>query len=170
MKIFLKGAFTLLSVLLTAEMAFAGCSSDDPDGTALAAARAQVLADCSCDRSDTPAVNHGDYVSCAAAVANSRSSLEPDDPNFLPRTCKGAVKKCAAKSACGKPGFVSCCRDDGNGGFKCSAKSSEAACTDKGGVADACASCCDACGVNPDGPTCPVPLSTTTTVPPMTVP
>ncbi len=164
MKILINGALAVLGVLLTAQLAFAGCDKDDPDGTALAAARAQVTADCVCDQSDPPAVNHGDYVSCAAGVANDRSALPPEDPNFLPTTCKGAVKKCAAKSACGKPGFVSCCRDDGNGGFKCSAKSSAEACTDKGGVADACSSCCDACGKNPAGPTCPVP-TTTTTVP-----
>ena len=161
MKIFGNAAITLLSVVLTAELAFANCASDDPDGTKLAAARQQVTTDCVCDRSDQPTVNHGAYVSCAAAVANTRSKLEPSDPNYLPRTCKGIVKKCAAKSACGKPGFVSCCRPDGDSGFKCAAKSSAQACADKGGVADACSSCCDACGSNPAGPSCPVPTTTT---------
>ncbi|HXC53006.1 MAG TPA: hypothetical protein VN634_19120 [Candidatus Limnocylindrales bacterium] len=164
MKFLMTGAFTLLGVLFSAQIAFAGCTADDPDGTKLAAARAQVAADCVCDQSDPPAVNHGDYVSCAAGIANDRSSLDRADPNYLPPTCKGPVKKCAAKSACGKPGFVSCCRSDGSSGFKCSAKSSAAACTDKGGVADACSSCCDACGANRTGPSCPVP-TTTTTVP-----
>ena len=163
MKILMNGALTLLSVLLTAQVAFANCNTDDPDGVAVAGARAQVLADCPCDQTDPPAVNHGDYVSCAAGVANARSQLDPGDPNYLPRTCKGGVKKCAARSACGKPGFVTCCRDDGNGGFKCGTKSSVTACTDKGGVVDACSSCCDACGVNPTGASCPVPTTTTTT-------
>src|SRR5439155_13542474 len=66
----------------------------------------------------------------------------------LPKRCKGAVKACAARSTCGKPGFVNCCRTTAKGTTKCSTKSSAALCKPaKHGLA--CVgqrpSCCDAC-------------------------
>ena len=66
----------------------------------------------------------------------------------LPKRCKGAVKTCAARSICGKPGFVTCCRTTAKGATRCSTKSSAALCKPpKQG--SACVgqrpSCCDAC-------------------------
>ena len=71
-------------------------------------------------------------------------------------TCKGAVKKCAAKSTCGKPGFVTCCVTKNNVS-KCKLKRDTAACTAKGGVTSGCTSCCDACPAPGSGPSCSSP-------------
>ena len=46
----------------------------------------------------------------------------------LSKDCKRAVKDCAARSTCGKPGFVTCCRTRATGTTKCSTKSSAALC------------------------------------------
>src|SRR5260370_15806889 len=93
-------------LLASAPVAFANCATDDPDGSKTLAARQQVAADCTCDQGNPPTVNHGQYVSCAANVANTRSALAPADPNFLPTTRKGAVKECAAHSTFGTSGVL----------------------------------------------------------------
>lgn len=56
--------------------------------------------DCPCDGQD----NHGSYVSC---VAHAVKKLEAQG---LPTNCKGKLKRCAAKSVCGKQerGFSTC--------------------------------------------------------------
>ena len=152
---------TLALLLLAAPLAFANCESDDPGGTKVAAARAQVAQDCPCDQSDPPAVNHGAYVKCAVGIAQARSTLDPSDANFLPKTCKGAVKKCAARSVCGKPGFVTCCITTDTG-TKCKTKKDAMHCTDADGTvsgtaSSGCSSCCDACVNAPapgSGPSC----------------
>lgn len=139
--------------------AYAKCGDNPGDDAAVLAARQQVQTDCHCDTS----TDHGAFVSCAANVANSRSSLQPSDPNFLPKNCKGAVKKCAAKSVCGKSGFVTCCVTKGTT-TKCKTKKDAAHCTAKGGTVSGtsskgCASCCDVttCPPTPTGPSCASP-------------
>ncbi len=149
-------------VLLSARLAFASCATDDPGGSKTMAARQQVATDCTCDQGNPPTVNHGQYVSCAANVANTRSSLPSSDPNFLPKTCKGKVKKCAAHSTCGKPGFVTCCITNPKGKSSCKIKKDAASCT---GTVGTCTSCCDACPAPGSGPSCP---TTTTTMVPTT--
>ena len=93
--------------------------------------------------------NHGQYVKCISQQASADATL--------PRSCHGAVVKCAAKSTCGKSGFVTCCRTNSAGVTKCATKRSNSACTPpKNGRA--CVgthpSCCDACtatGCSPSG-------------------
>ena len=88
----------------------------------------------------TTASNHGQYVSCISHEAKADTTL--------PSSCHGAVVKCAAKSTCGKSGFVTCCRTNSAGVTKCSTKSSGTACTPPK-LGTACVgthpSCCDAC-------------------------
>lgn len=55
--------------------------------------------ECPCEA----ATNHGKHVSCVAHVVK-RLSRE----GVIPTNCKGKVKRCAARSTCGKPGFVTC--------------------------------------------------------------
>jgi len=104
------------------------------------AVRATIEAQCDC----AGASRHGTYVRCATRVA--KSALKS---GMLSRQCKVAVVKCAARSACGKPGFVTCCRTTAKGKTTCSIKRDAALCkAPKHG--SACpgqqASCCDACG------------------------
>ena len=127
---------------------------DIPSTAALAFALAKDA--CSCNESPT----HGQYVRCIAQAAAVQS---------LPRNCKGLVKRCAARSTCGKPtGFVTCCfarpgvcdggrcqdgdtpcsgDEDCPPRNRCTVKSSAAACVARGGSPSG-GSCCDVvCGL-----------------------
>ena len=58
MKSRLCGPTTLALLVVTARLAAANCATDDPGGTKVLAARQQVQADCVCDQTDPPTVNH----------------------------------------------------------------------------------------------------------------
>jgi hypothetical protein len=61
--------------------------------------QAQLDAECSCTEAD----NHGRYVSCVAHVINDLVEAG------LPTNCKGKLKRCAARSVCGKQDRFSTC-------------------------------------------------------------
>jgi len=158
-------ALVLSLVLLFPFSVFAACGDDPGDAVKVAAARAQVEQDCHC----ATAANHGDFVRCAADVARQRAR-----DRTLPPACKGRVKKCAARSTCGKPGFVTCCRTDALGATKCATRSDASRCVAPAG-GSACvghySSCCDACttgGCTNTTTTTSTTHTTTTTVPPTT--
>ena len=134
----LVGTLVLGSVVLATPRAYAKCDpTTDPDKTDIANARTAVATNCTCD--PTGAVNHGQYVKCATEQAKA---------TLVNQSCKGQVVRCAARSTCGKPGFVTCCRTNSKGVTKCSTKSSGDRCNPpKGGTACASthSSCCDAC-------------------------
>ena len=139
---------TLMAVGLLAGHALPSFATACTDAAAVATARANAEVACEAEgHGCLSAASHGQYVSCIARQANLAAQNLT-----LPKECKGAVKKCAAKSTCGKAGFVTCCRSkprpDGSTATKCSIKRDAAHCTaPKGGTA--CAgtqsSCCDAC-------------------------
>ena len=137
-------------VLGTSVRSFASCADDDPDGTLVAAARATAEANCTAaGRGCANAASHGQYVSC---IAHEVKTLSSGETPTLPRSCKGAVKKCAARSACGKQakGFATCCVTKPTGEVTCKTGRSDRC----EGVVGTCGSCCDACGGG-TGPTCP---------------
>jgi hypothetical protein len=144
MRNMIRGVVALFVLVGAGGIGHAKCGDNPGDAAAVAAARQDVEDTCDCAGS----TNHGQFVKCAAGVANTRAGA-----NQLPKNCKGAVKKCAAKSTCGKPGFVTCCVTK-NSTTKCKLKKSEAACTAKGGTAGTCSSCCDACPAPGTGPSC----------------
>ena len=131
---------TVLVVSLTPRAFGASCSLSTSE---LQTKRAGYDATCTAmTQGCATAKNHGQYVSCIAHQAKADTTL--------PNECRGAVVKCAAKSTCGKSGFVTCCRTKADGTTKCSTKKGASACTaPKGG--HACVglpthpSCCDAC-------------------------
>ncbi len=129
------GLLTLIVILVTPASGQARCGDDPGDAQAVADAREQVQIDCPC----AAAPSHGAHVRCAADVAAERIGL-----GLLPRQCRSAVKRCAARSTCGKPGFVTCCRER-NGVTKCRTARDAARCTADGGTPSSCSSCCDAC-------------------------
>ena len=156
MRLLVRGTLGVLFLLGTARIGYAaGCDPHGTDMAAVDAARAQVSSQCMCDHTDSPTTNHGQYVSCAAGVAQAQTTAST---NPLPNNCKGYVKKCAAKSTCGKGSTaVTCCvlKSDGVT-IKCKTKKDSAHCpTDRGAVVGVCASCCDACPAPGSGPTCP---------------
>ena len=146
MRLIVRGLLAFSFCLGAVQTVYAGCGDNPGDDAAVLAARQQVEADCDCAGS----TNHGEFVSCAAAVANARASA---DPPLLPKNCKGAVKRCAAKSTCGKPGFVTCCITNAHG-TKCKTNKDAQRCLDKQGVVGSCSSCCDACPQPGTGPSC----------------
>src|SRR5262245_12438090 len=111
MRIATWGALCAAMIAGSASMAGAKCA----DAGAVADARAAAEEACDC----ATATNHGEYVSCVADVAQDRVEAE-----LLPANCKGEVTRCAARSTCGKPDFVTCCRVSAKGKVKCSTKSS----------------------------------------------
>jgi hypothetical protein len=128
------------------------CGDMPGDEAAVIAARTDAASTCNCATS----TNHGAYVSCVAGVAKARVTALT-----LPKSCAGAVKKCAAHSTCGKAGFVTCCVTSSKGP-KCKLKKDSATCTAKGGtptVDPLNTSCCsnthplvdNACMASPSG-------------------
>jgi hypothetical protein len=131
----LVGAVAVSLIIFSVQHSAAKCDATGADAGDVATARAAVAENCDC----AGAVNHGQYVKCATEQAKT---------TLANQSCKGAVVKCAARSTCGKPGFVTCCRTSANGVTKCSTKSSGDRCNpSKGGSAcvSTFASCCDAC-------------------------
>jgi hypothetical protein len=112
------------------------------DGFALAITRRNVASNCDC----ASAASHGAYVSCARSVVKSSVG-----PGGLPRVCQGMVVRGAAKSTCGKPGAVACCRTSATGSTSCSIRPDAASCrASLGGAAcvSSHSSCADACTQN----------------------
>jgi len=150
-----------LGLLITLpERALARCGDNVGDGAAVAATRAQVAAQCPCG----VAMKHREYVQCARGVANIAIFN-----GELPKDCRQSVVKCAAKSTCGRPGRVTCCRTSAGGQTRCSIKKNAALCTPpKNGSAcvGSLSSCCDACTATgcTGGPT-PTPAPTATATP-----
>jgi hypothetical protein len=142
-----------VTVLLGARPGFAACGDRPGDADAVAAARAAAEAACPC----AAATGHGEYVRCTARAVNAAVTAG----RLRPR-CRAAVMRCAARSTCGRPGFVACCRIGATGETSCGVRGSAASCTAPGGgsacVSDA-SSCCDACGPGGCSPT------TSTTLP-----
>src|SRR5437899_98633 len=122
------------ALLISAGPGQATCDpSTDPDKSDIANARAAVAANCDC----AGAATHGAYVSCAAQQA---------DATLQNPSCRGKVVRCAAKSTCGRPGAVTCCRQGDSCESRCSIKMDAAHCTAlPHGRVGTCTSCCDAC-------------------------
>src|SRR5215470_13987053 len=96
--VFILGAM-LLALVARPVAAQVNCEA------ARCAVQTMVNENCTCSTGATVTGNHGNYVSCVAKQVNM---LSKSDPTLLPTNCKGKVTRCAAKSVCGKAGFVTC--------------------------------------------------------------
>src|SRR2546422_5972907 len=136
------------------QRSFAVCT----DPAAVAATRAAADQACtSMGMGCSTAKSHGEYVSCVAHQAKAAVKA-----GTLPKQCKGTVVKCVAKSTCGKPGFVTCCRTTKKGNPACAITPHAARCrAPKHGAAcvGSVPSCCDACAEG----ACATNATTTTT-------
>ncbi len=138
-----------------AGVAFGACHpTTEPDKSDIGNARAAIEAQCGC----ATAASHAAYVRCAAQQASAV---------LVNASCAGAVRKCASKSTCGRPGFATCCRTNRSGRTSCAIKSSASRCTPPGG-GSACVgnvpSCCDACGAGGCAATTTSTSTTSTTL------
>jgi len=145
----------LLFALVLALPAGVRAQAEHPDCEAERCAAQNAIAQ-QCP-SCSEASNHGRYVSCVAHVV--KRTVSPG--------CRGKAIRCAARSTCGKPGFVTCerptdtcdlstgtcagnptqtCATDFDCGTRCSIKSSADRCTAAGGQVGASSSCCPGCG------------------------
>jgi hypothetical protein len=152
----MKLATTILtSALLLAYNSTAQAACADP--AALAALRGLVQQQCDCANAASPR----SYKACATAVAAAAVA-----DGRLPSSCRGDAARCAAKSTCGRPGAVTCCRRTASGAKSCSVKPSAGQCVAPPGgsaCAGVFASCCDACDA---AGACNVPIPTPTPVVP----
>jgi len=94
----MKAAVVFASVMLLATPAMRAAAQVDCE-TARCTFDQAVNSQCSC----TGASNHGKYVSCVAHLVKDLTSC-----GLIPTNCKGKVTRCAARSTCGKTGFVTC--------------------------------------------------------------
>ena len=106
------------------------------DPAELTAIHDSVMGSCPCDT----AVNHGQFVSCASRVV-----FNAIKGGTLSRECRHAVRRGVAKSSCGRPGFVTCCRSGVPAGAACTVKHDAAGCAAAGGCVGATSTCVDAC-------------------------
>jgi hypothetical protein len=136
----MKRSIVALSLIVafavsSSSLARAACDPAGADAVDVANARAAVAANCDC----AGATSHGAYVKCAGTQATA---------TLVNAGCASTVKRCASRSTCGRPGYVTCCRTNSKGVTKCSIKKGAAKCKAPNG-GSACAgilsSCCDAC-------------------------
>lgn len=148
----------VLTLMVSATVARASRVDCEP---ARCAVQAAIAAECPCET----ASNHGRYVSCVAHVVRQLSA-----DGTIPVNCRGKVTRCAARSTCGKPGFVTCqiptstcaippaaptgtcesdpavvCTTDLDCGARCKVKASADHCAARGGVVGAASTCCASC-------------------------
>lgn len=149
------------ALLMSAASGFATKVDCEP---ARCAVQTTINTECPCG----PADNHGRYVSCVAHVVRRLAA-----DGTIPINCKGKVTRCAARSTCGKDGFVTChiptddcviapgapsgtcaedptivCLTDLDCGFKCKIKSTSDRCTAAGGFPDLSPTCCPNCAAD----------------------
>lgn len=123
-----------------------GCVRDHPrcgespcDAQAAAATRAKAEAQCDC----TNAPGNSYYVRCASTVADQEAAA-----GRLPAQCRNEIVRCSSNSACGRPGYVSCCRTNKRGMTRCRPKRDAVRCHpphEGSSCTSPKASCCDAC-------------------------
>ena len=98
------------------------------------ALRVDLQARCDCEGS----AKHKDYVRCVR-----RQLRKAWDPQRLPKPCARAIRKCEARSTCGRGEAIVCCRER-KAGHRPTIKASAARCR-RGVVCEALSSVYDAC-------------------------
>src|SRR5437667_848136 len=89
------------------------CGQQPDDADQLAAVRAMAAEQCDC----ASASDHDEYVSCVDEVADAAV-----EAGLLRDACEEVVERCAERSTCGRPGFVTCCLTNDEGETKCRIK------------------------------------------------
>jgi hypothetical protein len=139
-RVLLALAATVVAVVTGFSPARASCDpASEPDRSDIAAARTAVAETCDCAGSQ-----RGDYKRCAVETASA--ALANDD-------CLSEVKRCEARTTCGKLDAVTCCMES-SAGTKCRTMRSATKCEARGGTVSICASTCDALPLPGSGPSC----------------
>ena len=148
-----------LSLVALAQSAFAACGDNPDDANAVAAARQAADDPCDCSTAKT----HRRYVRCVAGVARAAVNS-----GTLSEECKAQLLACAARSTCGRPSAVRCCRTDASGVTHCQTVRGAAACrAPRGGSVCVGTTSNGSCAADPCGSLTStpagVPVSTTIT-------
>jgi len=160
--VFAFGVFAVLGV--GGQAVFAQTDCEAARCTVQAALDMQCPCDLGVPGGTVAATNHGHHVSCVARVVNGLAKT-----GMIPNNCKGKITRCAARSVCGKTGFVTChipvlgtcdtstgtcvedttlmCTSDADCvlGTKCKIKASSDLCMAKGGTVGTSPTCCASC-------------------------
>jgi len=169
----MKGYVFALGALALIGLGRHAASAQEPDcDAARCAVQAGIEMKCPCLGVPTGTAagkkpNHGRYVSCVVHEINALAKA-----GMIPNNCRGRIKRCAARSICGKADFTTCnipvlgscdtttgtcvddptifCMDDTQCvvGTKCKIKRSEDLCMAKGGTPGDSPTCCSACIVS----------------------
>ncbi len=134
------GAFVLGALLATPRLADARPCESASDRAAVLDTTTAIQAQCEC----ASAATHRDFIICAERVAKQRKQA-----NLLPPECINEANRCAKRSTCGRPGWVTCCRTNQRGRTHCYVKDDASKCkAPPNGSAKigTCPSCCQACG------------------------
>ena len=147
----IRGTATLaMAAVMAAVLCWPGGANAQPDCDAeRCSIQTAIDAQCPCDE----ATNHGDYVRCVRAQVKALASPQ----------CRGKIVRCAAKSTCGKPGFVTCERTGRKGDVRCKVSRSADRCEARGGTVGSGPSCCAACTSSTTTTVVTTTLATTTT-------
>src|SRR5438034_1024172 len=148
-----------LSLVALAHSAFAACGDNPDDANTVAAARQAADSPCDCSTAKT----HRSYVRCVAGAARAAVNS-----GTLSEECKAQLLACAARSTCGRPSAVRCCRTDASGVTHCQTVRRAAACrAPRGGSVCVGTTSNGSCAADPCGSLAStpagVPVSTTTT-------
>jgi hypothetical protein len=95
------------------------CEPAGADAAAVAAAHVAVNDGCDC----AAAASHREHVACARGVLEGLAHH-----GRLRRACLGTLQRRAARSTCGRPGAVTCCRTRANGTTRGSIRADAAHC------------------------------------------
>jgi phospholipase C len=156
-----SAALVMFTVASSAARGRAACGVAGLD--AVAAARSAVAAACDC----AAAASHREYSQCAARIIRGRV-----DAGELSKLCAPVVRRCVARSVCGRADAVTCCRTDSRGHTHCTIKRDASKCASPRG-GSVCVgrtqSCCDACtgaGCTTGSTTTTISTGSTTTTQP----
>src|SRR5467141_4676549 len=104
----------LAALLASPERALARPCESASDRAAVLETTAAIQAQCNC----ASAATHRDFIICAERVTKQRKAQ-----NLLPGDCTNEANRCAKRSTCGRPGWVTCCRTNQRGRTHCYVKS-----------------------------------------------
>jgi hypothetical protein len=137
MRTALRGTVVTVLLLASAQVAGATCASRRcTDLDAVTAVRERIASECdvAC-RGTSPR----EYLRCVKDILKDAA-----DTGALAGACKGTVKRCEARSTCGRPGAVACCQVSGRGRVKARIVASASRCRG-GSVCAGVRSAMDAC-------------------------
>jgi hypothetical protein len=131
----MKRILTLATVAIAVSAGAALPAAGSDCNAARCAAQPTIEALCPCD--DTAFAGRPQYADCVARVVEQMAKT-----GEIPSNCRGKIRNCAARSACGRADAVTC-----RTGRRCWVAASSVQCLAAGGAAGS-GSCCTDCSAH----------------------